>query len=110
MRLPRTQELSDGELFYLIENGVRFTGMPAWGNGTPEGERASWELVAFLRHLPRLSAAEIAGMARQNPVSPAELREREADEAFLRGEDPAPSSAGSHGSADPHASYPPHDP
>jgi hypothetical protein len=28
MRLPGTQALSDGELFYIIDNGVRFTGMP----------------------------------------------------------------------------------
>ncbi|MCI0567370.1 MAG: c-type cytochrome, partial [Acidobacteria bacterium] len=33
MRLPETQRLSDGELFYIIQNGVRFTGMPAWGTG-----------------------------------------------------------------------------
>ena len=35
MRLALTQSLSDGEIFYLIENGIRLTGMPAWGNGTP---------------------------------------------------------------------------
>jgi mono/diheme cytochrome c family protein len=34
MRLAATQELSDGELFYVIENGIRFTGMPAWSTGT----------------------------------------------------------------------------
>jgi mono/diheme cytochrome c family protein len=31
MREPRTQALSDGELFYIIHNGIRLTGMPAWG-------------------------------------------------------------------------------
>ena len=31
MRLPETQGLSDGELFWIIENGIRFTGMPACG-------------------------------------------------------------------------------
>ena len=30
MRLPDTQRLSDGELFYIIENGVRLTAMPGW--------------------------------------------------------------------------------
>ena len=39
MRLPRTQQLSDGEIFYFIENGVRLTGMPGWSTGTPEGEQ-----------------------------------------------------------------------
>src|SRR5262245_25991657 len=31
MRLPATQSLTDGELYYIIQNGVRLTGMPAWG-------------------------------------------------------------------------------
>src|SRR6185436_12039140 len=47
----RTQQLSDGEIFYFIENGVRLTGMPAWGTGTLEGERASWQLVHFIRRM-----------------------------------------------------------
>ena len=33
MRQPATQTLTDGDLFYIIENGVRLTGMPAWGTG-----------------------------------------------------------------------------
>jgi mono/diheme cytochrome c family protein len=36
MRLPATQSLSDGELFYIIENGIRLTGMPAWGAGADD--------------------------------------------------------------------------
>ncbi len=30
LRLPRTQELSDGEIHAIIQNGVRLTGMPGW--------------------------------------------------------------------------------
>ena len=60
MRLPATQSLTDGELFYIIENGVRLTGMPAWGTGTPEGEEATWHLVRFIRrrHRTLLRAAK----------------------------------------------------
>ena len=32
MRLAATQNLTDGELYYIIENGVRLSGMPAWGD------------------------------------------------------------------------------
>src|SRR5579883_1887561 len=32
MRKPATQSLSDGELYYIIRNGVPLTGMPAWGD------------------------------------------------------------------------------
>ena len=55
MRAARTQALSDGELFAIIENGIRLTGMPAWGTGTPEGERDSWALVHFIRRMPSLT-------------------------------------------------------
>lgn len=55
-----TQQLSDGELFYIISNGVRFTGMPAWsGEDSPE---SIWALVAFIRQLPKLSPEEIKHM------------------------------------------------
>jgi len=85
MRLPATQDRTDGELFYAIEQGIPLTGMPAWGNGTEAGERASWELVLFIRHLPNLTAGEQAEMERFNPRSRAdEERERAIDE-FLKG-------------------------
>jgi mono/diheme cytochrome c family protein len=87
MRMPATQNLSDGELFYIIENGVRLTGMPAWSNGTNEGETSSWHLVHFIRHLPQLSEEELALMEDLNPRTPAELRQREEEKQFLQGGD-----------------------
>ena len=90
MRLPNTQDLTDGELFYIIENGVRFTGMPGWGTGTADGELASWHLVHFIRHLPDLSKPELAEMEMLNPKSPAEIRQQIEEERFLRGERATP--------------------
>jgi mono/diheme cytochrome c family protein len=72
MRGGRTQTLSDGELFYVIEMGVPFTGMPAWGTGTEGGEHLSWELVRFIRHLPDLTPEEIEEMEALNPRRPAQ--------------------------------------
>jgi mono/diheme cytochrome c family protein len=95
MRRRETQELTDGELFYIIENGIRLTGMPAWGReGSAEG---SWHLVHFIRHLPKLTPEEKAEMEALNPKSPEEWRAAEDEEAFLRGADPAPRTPG-HGS------------
>lgn len=85
MTAAATQELSDGELFWIIENGVKLTGMPAWGSGSPEDAGASWELVHFVRHLPEITKEELAEMERLNPVSRAELDEEIAKEAFLAG-------------------------
>ena len=85
MRTGATQRMSDGALFYVIERGIPFTGMPAWGNNSPEGERQSWELVRFIRHLPDLTAEESAHMESRNPRSPAEEeRDRQIDD-FLSG-------------------------
>jgi mono/diheme cytochrome c family protein len=91
MRLPQTQNLSDGELFWIIENGVRFTGMPGWGTGTKEGETASWHLVHFVRRLPSLTPEEIEEMETLNPKPPAEVRQQIAEEEFLKGGDEPPS-------------------
>src|SRR5262245_32473767 len=94
MRLAATQELSDGELFYIIENGVRLTGMPAWSTGAPEGVEASWKLVHFIRHLPKITEAELEKMKTLNPKSSDAWREEEEARRFLEGgDDPAPPAA-----------------
>jgi mono/diheme cytochrome c family protein len=85
MRLSQTQNLSDGELFWIIENGIRFTGMPAWSTGTEDGETASWHLVHFVRRLPKLTPEELEEMETLNPKSPAEIREQIEEEEFLKG-------------------------
>jgi mono/diheme cytochrome c family protein len=87
MRAERTQQLSDGELFSIIENGIRLTGMPAWGTGTPDGERGSWGLVHFLRKLPSLTPDDVARMETMNPKSPQAFREEEEARRFLAGDD-----------------------
>ena len=92
MRAARTQSLTDGELFSIIENGIRLTGMPAWGTGTPEGERESWALVHFIRRLPNLTAADIERMEVLNPQSPAKFREAEEARLFLEGMTEAPTN------------------
>jgi mono/diheme cytochrome c family protein len=83
MRLGATQQMSDGELFYVIEHGIRFTGMPAWSTGTTEGEESTWRLVHFLRHLPRLTESELEAVKERNPRSPQEIRLEIEEERFL---------------------------
>ncbi len=85
MQAPATQELSDGALFYSIEQGVPLTGMPAWSTGTEDGERASWELVLFIRHLPEITTEELADMEALNPRSAADLALEQEIDDFLSG-------------------------
>ena len=95
MTLFATQSLSDGELFSIIENGVRLTGMPGFGSGTAESAYGSWGLVHFIRHLPKLAPAELDEMQKLNPKSPAEWQQLQEEEAFLAGES-APAPAADH--------------
>jgi cytochrome c553 len=85
MRLPATQRLTDGEIYWIIENGVRLTGMPAWGDGGGN-DADTWKLVHFIRHINELTDEHLAEMTTFNPKTRGELEEERADEAFLAGE------------------------
>jgi mono/diheme cytochrome c family protein len=69
---PDAQEGTDGELFQIISAGVRMSGMPAFS--ASESPETLWKLVAFVRHLPKLSDEEraaLAGPPRVRPEEPA---------------------------------------
>ena len=61
LRLPATQNLTDGEIHYIIKNGVRLTGMPALG--TPhvgEDNNTAWKIVLFVRAISQLTPLQRA--------------------------------------------------
>ncbi len=86
LRKPETQNKSDGELYYIIENGVRLTGMPAFGEHSRPDDMETWHLVTFIRHLPGVIDAELEKMATLNPKTEAERQEEQEEQEFLRGE------------------------
>jgi mono/diheme cytochrome c family protein len=49
-------DTSDGELFWVVKHGIRTTAMPAFGPTHTDEE--IWKVVAFIRHLPDLTARE----------------------------------------------------
>ena len=81
MRKQSTQRLSDGEIFFIVKDGVRLTGMPAWGDAAGRDDQETWKLVHFIRHLPAITPQELEEMKRLNPVSHEEAEEKE----FLEG-------------------------
>jgi mono/diheme cytochrome c family protein len=83
MTLAETQDLSDGELFAIIRNGVRLTGMPGWAGDHTEAD--DWNLVLFIRHVPHMTKEEAESMKALNPVSPMEMREEQEERDFLNG-------------------------
>jgi hypothetical protein len=97
MRSAQTQQLSDGELYYVIQNGVPLTGMPAWGSaGDGDGNQDSWKLVLFLRHLPSMSPREAEQMQKLNPRTMEEFEEEKREQEFLDGAAPPPPATKHH--------------
>lgn len=67
---PRPPKLADtaqnwsaGELYWIVRNGIKMTGMPAWDASHSDEE--IWQTVAFVRLLPRMSPAEYQQMVTQ---------------------------------------------
>jgi mono/diheme cytochrome c family protein len=81
LRQPETQNLTDGEIYYIIHNGIRLSGMPAWGGAVRDDD--SWKLVSFIRHLLQMTPEEMKKMEQFNPKSAAERSEEEEEERFL---------------------------
>jgi mono/diheme cytochrome c family protein len=111
LRATQTQNLSDGEIFWIIQNGVRLTGMPAFGGSGSEHSHAghshsdshsdstadsdsdsSWRLVHFIRHLPALTEQERLEMEEYNPKGPDERKEEQKENDFLNGTPAKPTS------------------
>jgi mono/diheme cytochrome c family protein len=95
LRRSQTQKLTDGEIFWIIENGVRFTGMPAFG-GAHGSEEDSWKLVRFIRHLPQLTEEERMEMEQYNPKSLGDREEEQEENEFLGGKPMQQKPEGAH--------------
>jgi mono/diheme cytochrome c family protein len=98
LRADQTQKLSDGDVFWIIENGVRLTGMPAFGGAGSEHDHDvedSWKLVRFIRHLPALTPTEKLEMEKYNPKGPDDRQEEQEENDFLNGAKP-PSKSEQH--------------
>ena len=94
MREKRTQQLTDGEIFFIIENGIRLSGMPGWH--APGQEEDTWKLVRFIRHLPQISPEEIDEMENLNPKGPEEREEEKEEQEFLNGGQPSAATTPKH--------------
>ncbi|HVS88318.1 MAG TPA: c-type cytochrome [Candidatus Acidoferrum sp.] len=81
LRQSETQNLTDGQIYYTIHNGIRLTGMPAWCG--PGKNDDSWQLVLFIRHLPQMTPQEMKQMEPFNPKSATERSEQEDEQRFL---------------------------
>lgn len=63
------QRLSDGELFWIVKNGIRWSGMPGFGEAHSDTD--IWKIISFVRHLPQLTSAEKEELKKSNMEHPA---------------------------------------
>jgi mono/diheme cytochrome c family protein len=95
LRLPLTQNKPDGELYWIIQYGIRHSGMPAFGDAVDD-DPDTWKLVTFIRHLPSLSDQEEREMEHLNPKSPDELLEEQQEQQFLNNSETPSQNTTSH--------------
>lgn len=55
---------SDAELYWIIENGIQMTGMPALGPTHQAGDL--WAIAAFVRQLPEMTPEQYQAMAERH--------------------------------------------
>jgi mono/diheme cytochrome c family protein len=61
--VDQDEDLSPAEAFWIVKHGIKMTGMPAWG--PTHSDDKLWAIVAFVKKLPGLSAADYHAMQQQ---------------------------------------------
>jgi mono/diheme cytochrome c family protein len=69
--LRRKSELTAGEQFWVVKHGLKMTGMPAWG--VTHDDELLWDVVAFLRKLPDLTAEQYQTLVKSAPKNHDEM-------------------------------------
>jgi hypothetical protein len=65
--LSRGLAHSPGEEFWVIKHGIKMTAMPAWGR--THSDDLIWDMVAFVRVLPKLSADQYQAAVKSAPMN-----------------------------------------
>jgi hypothetical protein len=71
--LARGDDLSAAEQFWTIKHGVKLSAMPAWGK--THSDELIWDMVAFVRQLPKMSPEQYKAAVASAPESHEEMME-----------------------------------
>ena len=66
LRAPETQDLTDGQIHYIIQEGVRLTGMPAWGTRSGRQGCKSRKVEVLFLSIACIRTDSISGACRGN--------------------------------------------
>ena len=69
--LARGDDLSPAEQFWTIKHGVKLTAMPAWGK--THNDELIWDMVAFIRQMPKMSPEQYKATVASAPEDHEEL-------------------------------------
>jgi mono/diheme cytochrome c family protein len=58
-----SEQWTNAQLFWIIKNGIKMTGMPAFG--PTHQDDAIWNIVGFVRRLPQISAEGYQAMEKE---------------------------------------------
>lgn len=75
--LARGDDLSAAEQFWVIKHGVKLSAMPAWGK--THDDQLIWDMVAFVRQLPKMDAQQYRIAVASAPESHEEMMEQMSD-------------------------------
>ena len=64
---PHVQHWNDSQMYWIIQNGVRLTGMASWKSAISAND--TWKLVIFIRHLPELGASEAKSAGKRETLA-----------------------------------------
>lgn len=69
--LARGNDHTPGQQFWIIKHGVKLSAMPAWGK--THNDELIWDMVAFIRQLPKMSAQEYKAAVASAPADHDEM-------------------------------------
>lgn len=69
--LARTTDRSPAQQFWIIKHGVKLSAMPAWGK--THDDQLIWDMVAFLRQLPKMSPGQYQAAVSSAPADHDEM-------------------------------------
>ena len=77
--LRRGSALTPAEEFWVVKHGIKMTGMPAWG--VTHDDVLLWDVVAFLRKMPELTAEQYQALVESAPTHDEMMQKMEMDDS-----------------------------
>jgi mono/diheme cytochrome c family protein len=74
----RSEESDPKELFWIVRNGIKMTGMPSFG--VTHTDQEIWAIVAFLQKMPKMTPQEYQALAQATAESGEEHHHAEGEE------------------------------